>query len=112
MKTKEIWLVNLDPTKGAEISKRRPAVIVNDDTVGLLPLRVIVPITNWSVRYEVADWMVKISPDNKNNLTKESAIDCFQIKSLSVDRLERKIGVIADEYYEKLKIALKHVLNL
>ena len=33
----EIWLINLSPTVGAEISKTRPAVIVNDDTIGKLP---------------------------------------------------------------------------
>ena len=32
----EIWLINLDPTIGAEIKKIRPAVIVNDDAVGIL----------------------------------------------------------------------------
>jgi mRNA interferase MazF len=27
----EIWLINLDPTVGAEIKKSRPAIIVNVD---------------------------------------------------------------------------------
>jgi mRNA interferase MazF len=45
MKQGEIWLVNLDPTIGAEIKKVRPAVIVNDNAFGKLPLKVIVPIT-------------------------------------------------------------------
>jgi len=40
----EVWLINLDPTIGAEIKKTRPAVIVNDDGVGILPLKIIVPI--------------------------------------------------------------------
>ncbi len=30
----EVWLINLDPTIGSEIRKTRPAVIVNDDSVG------------------------------------------------------------------------------
>jgi PemK-like, MazF-like toxin of type II toxin-antitoxin system len=33
----EVWLINLGPMVGAEIKKTRPAVIVNDDTVGILP---------------------------------------------------------------------------
>ena len=41
----EIWLINLNPTIGPEIRKTRPAVIVNDNAVGVLPLRVIVPLT-------------------------------------------------------------------
>jgi mRNA interferase MazF len=31
MKQSEIWLIDLDPTKGAEIQKKRPAIIVNDN---------------------------------------------------------------------------------
>ena len=55
----EIWLINLDPAIGAEIKKTRPAVIVNDDAIGILPLKVIVPITEWKDRYSVAPWMVR-----------------------------------------------------
>jgi mRNA interferase MazF len=47
MRRGEVWLINLDPTVGSEIQKTRPAVIVNDDAIGILPLRVIVPITAW-----------------------------------------------------------------
>ena len=37
MRQSEIWLIDLDPTKGAEIQKKRPAIIVNDDRLGKLP---------------------------------------------------------------------------
>ena len=47
MKQTEIWLINLDPTIGSEIIKTRPAIIVNDDNLGILPLKIIVPITDW-----------------------------------------------------------------
>ena len=40
MQRSEVWLITLDPTVGAEIKKTRPAVIVNDDAVGILPLKV------------------------------------------------------------------------
>ena len=42
----DIWLINLDPTVGAEIKKTRPAIIVNDNTLGRLPLKIIVPLTD------------------------------------------------------------------
>ena len=60
MRRGEIWLISLDPTIGAEIKKTRPAVIVNDDAIGVLPLRVIVPITAWKERYGAAPWMVRL----------------------------------------------------
>ncbi|GIV65215.1 MAG: hypothetical protein KatS3mg046_475 [Bellilinea sp.] len=46
MRRGEVWLVNLDPTLGAEMRKTRPAVIVSSDLVGILPLRIIVPLTD------------------------------------------------------------------
>lgn len=112
MNTKEIWLVNFNPTVGAEINKKRPAIIVNDDSIGVLPLRVIVPITDWKQRYNSADWMVKVEPTASNNLTKDSTADCFQVKSVSTNRFDSKIGEVDDEIFEKIKESLKNVFNL
>ena len=47
MNNGDIWLINLDPTIGAEIQKTRPAIIVNSDAVGILPLKIIAPLTDW-----------------------------------------------------------------
>lgn len=46
MKQSEIWIINLDPASGAEIKKSRPVVIVivNDDSLGKLPLKIVVRI--------------------------------------------------------------------
>ena len=43
----EIWLVNFDPTIGAEIRKSRPAVVISSNAVGKLPIKLIAPITDW-----------------------------------------------------------------
>jgi mRNA interferase MazF len=112
MKRSEIWLINLDPTVGAEIQKTRPAIIVNDDALGILPLRVIVPITDWKTRYDVANWMVKVEVDTQNKLTKTSAVDCFQIRSVSKNRFVRKIGIINDFVMEEIENALINVLKI
>ena len=90
----EIWLINLEPTLGAEIKKTRPAVIVSSDVVGVLPLRVIVPLTDWKDRYLNAHWMVAIEPSQKNGLSKKSAADTFQIRSISTARFLNRIGEI------------------
>ena len=79
MKRGEIWLINLDPTIGAEIRKTRPAVIVSSDAVGVLPLKVIVPLTEWKERYAIASWLARIEPDTRNGLEKTSAADTFQV---------------------------------
>ncbi len=65
MKQGEIWLVSLNPTVGSEIKKTRPAIIVNDNTLGKLPLKIIVPLTDWKERYSIAPWMIKVVPDRQ-----------------------------------------------
>ena len=94
MKQGEIWLIDLEPTIGAEMKKIRPAVIVNDNTLGKLPLKIIVPLTDWKEHYSVAPWMIPISPSAQNGLIKKSSIDCFQIRSVSATRLIKQIGQI------------------
>ena len=108
----ELWLINLDPTIGAEIKKIRPAVIVNDDSIGVLPLRVIVPITDWKDRYEVVPWMVRLDPNMKNGLDKISAADAFQVRSISQERFIRKIGKLSDEEMSEITKALAVVLSI
>jgi mRNA interferase MazF len=112
MKQSEIWLIDLDPTKGAEIQKKRPAVIVNDNALGKLPLKVIVPITDWKDRYEIAPWMVKIKPNKKNGLSKDSSFDCFQVRSLSQDRLIKKIGEVDNNTFAEIQESLKKVFSM
>ena len=51
MNRSEIWLINLDPTVGAEIRKTRPAIIVNDSRLGKLPLKIIIPVKNKKLAY-------------------------------------------------------------
>ncbi len=105
-------MINLDPTIGAEIKKVRPAIIVNDDSLGRLPLKVIVPVTDWKDRYEIAPWMIKINPNPSNGLNKTSSADCFQIRSVSQDRFTKKLGKISKDILEEIKIGISKVLSI
>jgi len=107
----EIWLVNLDPTIGSEIRKTRPAVIVSSELVGILPLKVIIPFTDWKDRYEIAAWMVRIDPDAQNGLIKASAADALQIRSVSEQRLVRRLGVLQPGQVEQIMRAVMKVLQ-
>jgi len=90
----EIWLVNLDPTIGAEIKKTRPAVVVSSDSIGKLPLRIIVPITEWQPHFTQSPWLVRLDAEPANGLSKTSAADSFQVRCVSVRRLARRLGSI------------------
>lgn len=112
MKQGEVWLINLDPTIGSEIKKTRPSIIVNDDALGKLPLKVIVPLTDWKDRYQIAPWMVKVIPDKTNKLSKESAADCFQIRSVAEERLIKCIGYVSTDTMDKIRKSLMQVLSM
>ncbi len=108
----EVWLVRLQPTEGSEISKIRPAVIVSDDRIGILPLKVIVPITGWRPEHQQKSWMVRINPNEENGLSKPSAADAFQVRSVSQTRLINQIGNLSDIEMDAIANALIAVLSL
>jgi mRNA interferase MazF len=111
MRRGEVWLINLDPTVGAEIRKTRPAVIVSEDAIGILPLRVVVPLTEWKERYEIAPWLVRVEPDADNNLDKPSAADAFQIRSVSQTRFVSRMGQASTADLEAIVRAVQVVVG-
>ncbi|WP_394700050.1 type II toxin-antitoxin system PemK/MazF family toxin [uncultured Parasphingorhabdus sp.] len=102
----------MDPSIDTEIRKFRPAVILNVIEIGNLPLRVIVPVTTWKERYSKTPWLVKIEPGKANGLEKPSAVDAFQIRSLSVDRFIRVIGKVDTEKLSAILEAVQIVLGV
>jgi len=55
--------------------------------------------------------MVKIEPDTQNKLAKISAIDTFQIRSISTERFIKKIGLIQPDILSEIKAAVKAVID-
>lgn len=108
----QVWDINLDPTTGAEMQKTRPCVVVSADTIGRLPLKVVVPITEWNERYRDRIWLVKLEPDQQNGLDKTSAADAFQVKSLSTDRFVRLRGVLSNEQVSDIVAAVAIVIQV
>jgi mRNA interferase MazF len=108
----EIWLINLDPTIGAEIKKTRPAVIISSDAIGVLPLKVVVPLTDWKDRYSIAHWMVPVEPSPQNGLEKSSAADAFQVRSLAQERFVRRLGRMEEKQMGEIAQALALVLEI
>ena len=87
-------MVEFFPQKGSELSKRRPAIVVSHDTIGRLPLKTIVPLTDWKSTYASYPWMIRFDPNRANGLSKPSAADCFQIKNFDDSRFIERIGIV------------------
>lgn len=105
-------MVNLSPTVGAEITKTRPCVITSSNEIGILPLKVIAPITDYKTHYDSVPWMVELSPDGLNKLSKRSVVDLFQLRSVSQTRLIRNIGKVTEEEFQVILDAIKIVFGI
>lgn len=110
MKYGEVWLVDFSPKIGAEIAKKRPAIIVSSDAVGVLPLKVVVPVTDPTANKQT--WHTSLTPSAENGLSKPSVADCFQIKSFSKNRFIKKLGELSEEELSDVKVTLMLVMNL
>lgn len=111
IKRGEIWQVRFDPVQGAEIGKTRPAVVMTAPGMGKLPLQVVIPITGWQAAFEAYPWMVRLLPDVSNQLTKESAADAFQIKSVSNIRFVESVGTLSSKDVIELTKAIALVIG-
>jgi mRNA interferase MazF len=107
----EVWRVDFEPSRGAEIQKTRPAVVLNLDSIGKLPLRVVVPFTRWQPNFSEVRWLVKIVPAASNGLSKDSAADAFQMRSFAVERFVEKIGTLTPRQMEAIGRAAAEVLG-
>ena len=107
----EIWLVNFNPTVGAEIQKTRPAVVVSSDAVGRLPIKLIAPLTDWKDYFAPNMWHVRIVPDPVNGLTKESAVDTLQLRGMDRQRFVRKLGQVSPSMMEEIVLAIAAIIE-
>jgi mRNA interferase MazF len=102
----EVWTVRFDPSVGAEIRKIRPAVVVSVDTVGRLPLRIVVPLTDWQSAFAHLPWFVALPASATNGLTKDSGADGFQVKSVSEHRFVDHLGVVTSTQLDEIASAV------
>lgn len=101
----EIYLANLSPTIGSEISKKRPVLIVSNDINNQFADTVsIVPIT--STTSKIYPFQVFL-PKGDGNLINDSKAKCNQIRTIDKGRIEKRFGKIGSE---KLKETEKAIL--
>lgn len=112
MKTGEIFWVNLDPTVGDEIKKKRPVVVLNQGHEKNLKLSIVVPVTGWKKNWEENPFFVAIKPSKLNRLQKKSVIDCLQIRAVSHRRFMDRIGKITDNQMSDVKKAISLILDI
>src|SRR5258708_14373490 len=97
MRPGEISIGDLDPTRGSEASKRRPAVIVSNDGANATATRLgrgvvaVIPITSKIQR--VYPFQVLL-PAATTGLEQDSKAQAEQIRSVAVERVGQQIGQV------------------
>jgi len=107
----EIWLVNLEPTLGAEIRKTRPVVVISSNAIGVLPIRLVAPISEWKNYFATNVWHVKIVPDSINGLAKTSAVDALQLRGVDTQRFVHKLGSVSPTVMKSIVAAIAAVIE-
>ena len=102
----DIWLIRFDPSEGDEIQKIRPAVVMTVAGAGRMKLQIVVPITAWQPQFSRYFWMIPLPADQQTGLSKPSAADAFQVKSLSVNRFQQKLGILSTEQLDEISAAI------
>lgn len=115
MQRGEIALVDLDPVRGAEADKRRPAVIVSNDGANASAQRLgrgvvtVVPVTSNTNRVHPFQVLLAAA---ETGLSVDSKAHAEQIRSVSVGRIGPRIGTVPTEALAALDEALRLHLAL
>lgn len=107
----EIWMINFDPVVSAEIKKTRPAIVVSSDAVGVLPGKLVAPITEWKPQYTNSIWHVQLVPTTQNGLSKLSVVDTLQIRGMDTRRFILKIGFVSPRIMDEIAAAIAAVVE-
>lgn len=109
IKQYDIWLANLNPSRGTEPGKTRPVVIVQTNLLNETHLSTLIcPITT-NVKKEIQLLRVHLK---KGQLDKLSDILVDQVRAIDNERLLKKMGQLTKEQKESLKTNLRIVLDI
>ena len=111
----EIWQVDLDPARGSEANRERPAVVVSNDRANATATRLgrgvvsVVPVTSNVAK--IYPFQVLLSAAT-TGLAVDSKAQAEQIRSVATERLLHRIGRVSPMELAQLDDALRLHLEL
>ena len=115
MRRGEIRLVNLDPARGAEANKRRPAVIVSNDGANAVAERLgrgvvtVVPVSSNTTHVYPFQVLLRSA---ETGLERDSKAQAEQVRSVAVERIGTLLGTVPPAAVASLDEALRLHLAL
>ena len=115
MRRGELYLVDLEPSQGAEANRTRPVIVVSNDAANVAANRngvgviTVVPITSNVSR--IYPFQVLLS-GNEGGLDRESKAQTEQMRSVDVSRFGRRLGTLRPTTLRKVEDAIRLHLAL
>lgn len=115
MRRGEVRLVDLDPARGTEANKRRPAVLVSNDRANATAAHLgrgvvtVVPVTSNVTRVFPFQTLL---PGHRTGLLADSKAQAEQIRSVAVERVGPVLGRVPLDLMSELDRALRVHLQL
>ena len=104
----DICLINFNPSKGGEIGKLRPAIIMSNteensilDTCIVIPLSTVIEKDALPYRYTIT---------KREDLQKNSDACIYEIRSLSKTRIKEKLSSLSKKEIEIIQKAICSIL--
>ena len=108
----DIVLVDLEPTKGSEIKKVRPCVIVSPNIINYHSRTIIIcAITHYDKEKLKSYFFIPISANNTTGLKKKSLINTMQVITIDRIRVIKKLGKLSKSLESSLDYALTLALG-
>ena len=106
----EVWLVDLNPTRGREQAGKRPALVISENLLNQGPseLVIVVPITS---TLRPIPSHIRVRPP-EGGLDHESAILCEAVRSVTRSRLLEPWGQVSPETLDQVEDSLRILMGL
>ncbi len=106
----EVWLADLNPTRGREQAGQRPVLVVSDDIFNHGPADLCIVLSITSTLRPIPSHIRLVPPDG--GLKVESSVLCEAVRSVSRGRLLRRLGAVKPETLGSVEGALKILMRL
>jgi mRNA interferase MazF len=115
MRRGDIHSIDLDPARGSEANKRRPAIIVSNDAANATARRLgrgvitVLPVTSNTERVYPFQVLLRAA---ETGLDRDSKAQAEQVRSIAVERVGARLGVVPHAVMLDVDEALRLHLGL